>query len=56
MLLEIDGLPLRGEFQRIGKVVNTMVIQLSGFASEVSRVVREVGTEGKLGGRRGRRG
>jgi len=50
MLLEIDGLPLRGEFQRIGKVVNTMVIQLSGFASEVSRVVREVGTEGKLGG------
>src|SRR2546430_1779163 len=50
MLLEIDGLPLRGEFQRIGKVVNTMVIQLNGFASEVSRVVREVGTEGKLGG------
>src|SRR5256714_2633263 len=50
MLLEIDGLPLRGEFQRIGKVVNTMVIQLSGFASEVSRVAREVGTEGKLGG------
>src|SRR5947207_1493191 len=50
MPLEIDGLPLRGEFQRIGKVVNTMVIQLNGFASEVSRVVREVGTEGKLGG------
>src|SRR5256885_2002369 len=50
MLLEIDGLPLRGEFQRIGKVVNTMVVQLNGFASEVSRVVREVGTEGKLGG------
>ena len=50
MLLEIDGLPLRGEFQRIGKVVNTIDIQLNGFASEVSRVAREVGTEGKLGG------
>src|SRR5437762_2138668 len=50
MPLEIDGLPLRGEFQRIGTVVNTMVIQLNGFTSEVSRVAREVGTEGKLGG------
>ncbi len=50
MLLDIDGAPLRGEFQRIGRVVNTMVDQLNGFASEVSRVAREVGTEGKLGG------
>src|SRR6266853_2694649 len=50
MPLEIDGAPLRGEFQRIGRVVNTMVDQLNGFASEVSRVAREVGTEGKLGG------
>src|SRR5213082_3459081 len=50
MPLEIDGLPLRGEFQRIGAVVNTMVMQLNGFTSEVSRVAREVGTEGKLGG------
>jgi signal transduction histidine kinase/HAMP domain-containing protein len=50
MLLEIDGLPLRGEFQRIGKLVNAMVDQLNGFASEVLRVAREVGTEGKLGG------
>jgi len=50
MLLEIDGRPLRGEFFRIGKVVNTMVDQLGGFASEVSRVAREVGTDGKLGG------
>ena len=50
MVLEIDGRPLRGEFLRIGKVVNTMVGQLNGFASEVSRVAREVGTEGKLGG------
>src|SRR6195256_398066 len=50
VLPEIDGLPLRGEFRRIGKAVNTMVTQLNGFASEVSRVVREVGSEGKLGG------
>ncbi len=50
MLLEIDGRPLRGEFLRIGKIVNTMVDQLSSFASEVTRVAREVGTEGKLGG------
>ncbi|HYL00588.1 MAG TPA: HAMP domain-containing protein, partial [Steroidobacteraceae bacterium] len=50
MLFDIDGLPLRGEFQRIGKIVNTMVEQLNSFASEVSRVAREVGTEGKLGG------
>ena len=50
MTVEIDGRPLRGEFLRIGKVVNTMVEQLNGFASEVTRVAREVGTEGKLGG------
>ncbi len=50
MLLEIDDRPLRGEFLRIGKVVNTMVDQLNSFASEVTRVAREVGTEGKLGG------
>src|SRR5881392_2650418 len=50
MLPEIDGRPLGGEFLRIGKVVNTMVDQLGGFASEVSRVEREVGTDGKLGG------
>ncbi len=41
---------LRGEFSRIGKVVNRMVDQLASFASEVTRVAREVGTEGKLGG------
>src|SRR5262249_36523650 len=35
---------------RTAKVVNTMVEQLSSFASEVTRVAREVGTEGKLGG------
>ena len=50
MVLEIEGRPLRGEFLRIGKVVNTMVDQLASFASEVTRVAREVGTEGKLGG------
>jgi len=50
IVLEIDGRPLRGEVLRIGTVVNTMVGQLSAFASEVSRVAREVGTEGRLGG------
>ena len=48
--LEIDGRPLQGEFLRTGTIVNTMVDQLNGFASEVTRVAREVGTEGKLGG------
>ena len=48
--LEIDGQPVRGEFRRIGTTVNGMVDQLSSFADEVTRVAREVGTEGKLGG------
>jgi len=48
--LEIDGTPVRGEFRRIGNTVNQMVEQLSSFADEVTRVAREVGTEGKLGG------
>src|SRR5829696_3319243 len=50
MSLDIEGRPLMGEFLRIGKTVNSMVDQLSSFASEVTRVAREVGTEGKLGG------
>jgi HAMP domain-containing protein/CheY-like chemotaxis protein/signal transduction histidine kinase len=50
MALEIEGRPLMGEFLRIGRTVNSMVDQLSSFASEVTRVAREVGTEGKLGG------
>ena len=50
MPLEVDGRPLKGEFARTAKVVNTMVGQLNSFASEVTRVAREVGTEGKLGG------
>jgi HAMP domain-containing protein len=48
--LEIGGRPVKGEFQRIGTTVNGMVDQLSSFADEVTRVAREVGTEGKLGG------
>src|SRR5205823_129221 len=48
--LEHDGSPLRGEFLRIGQTINTMVDQLGSFASEVTRVAREVGTEGRLGG------
>src|SRR5438094_6518569 len=50
MALEVDGRLLRGEFLRTAKLVNTMVDQLNSFASEVTRVAREVGTEGKLGG------
>jgi HAMP domain-containing protein len=50
MVLDVDGRPLRGDVLRIGTIVNTMVDQLGSFASEVSRVAREVGTEGKLGG------
>jgi HAMP domain-containing protein/signal transduction histidine kinase/DNA-binding response OmpR family regulator len=50
MALEIEDRPLRGEFLRTAKTINTMVDQLSSFASEVTRVAREVGTEGKLGG------
>src|SRR5881394_930104 len=50
MVLEIDGKPVQGEFLRIGTTVNIMVDQLGSFANEVTRVAREVGTEGKLGG------
>src|SRR5438046_23254 len=50
MAMEIEGRPLSGEFLRTAKTVNTMVAQLGSFASEVTRVAREVGTEGKLGG------
>ena len=48
--LETEGRPIKGEFLRTAKLVNTMVDQLNSFASEVTRVAREVGTEGKLGG------
>ena len=50
MELEVDGRGLKGEFLRSAKLVNTMIEQLSVFTSEVTRVAREVGTEGKLGG------
>src|ERR1700681_2499751 len=50
MSLDVDGRPLRGEFLHTARVVNTMVDQLNSFASEATRVAREVGTEGKLGG------
>src|SRR5436190_943028 len=50
MDLEVDGRELKGEFLRSAKLVNTMIDQLSVFTSEVTRVAREVGTEGKLGG------
>ena len=50
MDLQIEGRPLRGDFGTSAKLVNTMVDQLSAFSSEVTRVAREVGTEGKLGG------
>jgi methyl-accepting chemotaxis protein len=50
MALEVDGRPLEGEFLRNAKIINTMVDQLGDFAAEVTRVAREVGTEGKLGG------
>src|SRR5262249_41196082 len=48
--LDVDGRPLRGEFLRSAEIVNTMIQQLSVFTSEVTRVAREVGTQGKLGG------
>ncbi|MGW0432528.1 HAMP domain-containing protein [Micromonospora sp. NPDC003197] len=56
MALEIDGRPLQGEYLRIGRTVNTMVDQLSSFSNEVTRVAREVGTEGELGGQADVRG
>ena len=50
MRLDVDGRPLAGEFLRSATIVNTMIKQLSVFTSEVTRVAREVGTDGKLGG------
>jgi HAMP domain-containing protein/CheY-like chemotaxis protein/signal transduction histidine kinase len=50
MPLEVDGRPQEGEFLRSATVVNAMIQQMSAFTSEVTRVAREVGSEGKLGG------
>jgi methyl-accepting chemotaxis protein len=48
MALENNGKPLNGELLRVATIVNGMVEQLNTFALEVTRMVREVGTEGKL--------
>ena len=48
--LDVDGRPLEGEFLRSARIVNTMIQQLGVFTAEVTRVAREVGTDGKLGG------
>jgi signal transduction histidine kinase/HAMP domain-containing protein/DNA-binding response OmpR family regulator len=50
MALEIEGRKIEGEFLRTAKTINKMIEQLSSFATEVTRVAREVGTEGILGG------
>src|SRR5579862_1263973 len=50
MPTEIEGRPVKGAFLQMAKTINTMVEQLRAFAGEVTRVAREVGTEGKLGG------
>jgi HAMP domain-containing protein/CheY-like chemotaxis protein/signal transduction histidine kinase len=50
MRLDVDGRPLEGEFLRSATIVNTMIQQLGVFTSEVTRVAREVGSDGKLGG------
>ena len=50
MELQVDGRALKGEFLRSAKLVNTMIEQLAVFTSEVTRVAREVGTDGRLGG------
>jgi HAMP domain-containing protein/signal transduction histidine kinase/CheY-like chemotaxis protein len=48
--LDVEGRPLQGEFLRSATIVNSMIKQLGVFTSEVTRVAREVGTDGKLGG------
>jgi HAMP domain-containing protein/signal transduction histidine kinase/CheY-like chemotaxis protein len=50
MALQVDGRPLEGEFLHTAETINKMVDQLGNFSAEVTRVAREVGTEGKLGG------
>src|SRR5436853_7930748 len=47
---------VRGEILELKNTINTMVDQLRSFASEVTRVAREVGTDGKLGGQADRKG
>src|SRR5262245_4903583 len=50
MSLHMDGTALRGDFHELGTTVKTVVGRLRTVSSGVSRVVREMGTEGKLGG------
>src|SRR6059036_2848313 len=50
LALEVEGRPLQGDVLSTAKTVNAMVEQLGAFTAEVTRVAREVGTEGKLGG------
>ena len=50
MILEFEGRPLQGDHLKIGTAVNQLVDRLRLVSSEVTRVAREVGTEGKLGG------
>ena len=50
MEVSVNGRPLKGEFYNIATTVNIMLERLDAFASEVTRVTREVGTDGKLGG------
>ena len=50
MPLKVEGRLLKGAFLHTAQTVNIMLKQLNSFSSEVSRVAREVGTEGKLGG------
>ncbi|KPA14825.1 sensor histidine kinase/response regulator [Candidatus Magnetomorum sp. HK-1] len=47
---EIEGIPIKGMFLKTAKEINSMVTVLTNFSSEVTRVAREVGTEGQLGG------
>ena len=48
--LQLQGQSLKGEFYHIGTIVNQMVDKLNSFSLEVTRVAKEVGTEGTLGG------
>ncbi len=50
MRLDVEGRPLQGEFLHSATIVNTMIRQLRVFTDEVTRVAREVGIDGKLGG------
>jgi signal transduction histidine kinase/CheY-like chemotaxis protein/HAMP domain-containing protein len=50
MRLKIDNFEISGDFLNLAKTINTMVDQLANFSSEVTRVAKDVGSEGILGG------